>query len=959
MRVGYSDVQVRMGPGGYEIYMTNRLKVLKPEGLAIGNITNTWNPSTDDLTVNELKILRGGQVIDVLQSTKFQVIQRENQLEYSMLDGALTANLQIPGLQVGDEIELAATIRRQSAIFEGRSFNMTVFPPNASQGVYRFRLVWSDPQSPQWKLSPDLGQPVLSQHGPQHELTSELMNPKSVVVADDAPARLNVRRLIEFSGFSSWAEVSNLLSPLFDKASTLTSGSAARAEVAKIAASTTDPIARAEAALTLVQDRVRYVYVGMNGGNYRPATADETWSRRFGDCKAKTALLLALLHELGIKAEAVLVSSTGGDGADQRLPTPEVFDHVLVRATIGSRNYWLDGTRLGDTRLDSLRALTSRWGLPIRSGHADLEAIPAQPVDLPLVSVVWDIDARAGFDTPAKVRAERVLHGDDARQLANQLSALSADDLRRAIEGAWRQSDNWIEPEKVGWRYEGSRNALVLTLGGHAKLDWTGDDREGRTYQIPGAGFTPPSEMHRPKEQDQTAPWLTDFPGFRRWTTIVRLPPETRRWRWSYSAAPVHELLGGVLFWRQAVLKDGVIRTTMSRRTLTPEVTAAEAQAVNDRLPKFDNNISQVFQVAVGVAPSAGEQATPAEPAAPSVKAAAAVKDQAHAEEVLGEAAVKASRLQDALAHFNAALHLEPENVGTFRERADVLDSLGLRQEALSDLDEAWRIDPLDPVTIAARAREAAAAPARRASNLSYEPWDDPATVAVVASPKDQPETAEDYVNDGTAFARQGQPDKALAAFDQAISLKPDYAEAYVGRGVVYRDKRDFDRGISDLTRAIELKPDYAEAYYGRGFAYAFRHLCSKAIDDYSHALRLNENLAPIYYSRGACYADLGLSEKAMEDFDKTIALNPQFPGVYNMVGAYYAGRQQYAKAADALSRAVAMDPKDAQSLKVLADVEEQLGHRDEAIADFRALLKLKPAMNEAKEGLARLHAAP
>ena len=43
-------------------------------------------------------------------------------------------------------------------------------------------------------------------------------------------------------------------------------------------------------------------------------------TRRFGDCKAKTALLLAVLAELGIQAEPVLVDSQGGDGANGDCP---------------------------------------------------------------------------------------------------------------------------------------------------------------------------------------------------------------------------------------------------------------------------------------------------------------------------------------------------------------------------------------------------------------------------------------------------------------------------------------------------------------------------------------------------------------------------------------------------------------------------------------------------------------
>ena len=65
-------------------------------------------------------------------------------------------------------------------------------------------------------------------------------------------------------------------------------------------------------ALALVQEKVRYLLIEMNGGGYRPTNADVTWSRRYGDCKAKTVLLIALLRELGVAARPVLVSMCTG-----------------------------------------------------------------------------------------------------------------------------------------------------------------------------------------------------------------------------------------------------------------------------------------------------------------------------------------------------------------------------------------------------------------------------------------------------------------------------------------------------------------------------------------------------------------------------------------------------------------------------------------------------------------------
>lgn len=99
-----------------------------------------------------------------------------------------------------------------------------------------------------------------------------------------------------------------------------------------------------------MQDKISYLANGMAGGNYLPQSPQETWDYRYGDCKAKTYLLLAMLRDLGIDGEAALVRSNGGDAVAELLPMASSFDHVIVRARIAGRNYWLDGTSAG-TRL--------------------------------------------------------------------------------------------------------------------------------------------------------------------------------------------------------------------------------------------------------------------------------------------------------------------------------------------------------------------------------------------------------------------------------------------------------------------------------------------------------------------------------------------------------------------------------------------------------------------------------
>ena len=85
------------------------------------------------------------------------------------------------------------------------------------------------------------------------------------------------------------------------------------------------------------------IEVGM--GRRRPSPAGEVFRRRYGDCKDKSVLLTAMLRAGGVKASPALVSTSHGPVVVTMLPSPTVFDHVIV--AVGPPNdptYWIDPT---------------------------------------------------------------------------------------------------------------------------------------------------------------------------------------------------------------------------------------------------------------------------------------------------------------------------------------------------------------------------------------------------------------------------------------------------------------------------------------------------------------------------------------------------------------------------------------------------------------------------------------
>jgi hypothetical protein len=340
--------------------------------------------------------------------------------------------------------------------------------------------------------------------------------------------------------------------------------------------------------LELVQQQVRYIYVGLDGGNYKPATADETWTRRYGDCKAKTALLLALLRELGIEAEPVLANNSGtDDGLDARLPSPGMFNHVLVRARIDGASYWLDGTLPPVARADTRPALPYRWVLPLAANGQQLEAVPWKPASQPDLIQVYEMDASAGFDKPARIALTTIQRGIKGLAEYVQLSAVTKDQLVSAFRGQLTGGSNWNAVDSVDYRYDPVSHASILKITGAGPVDWQRDGAE-RSLSVPGGGFYPPERRQRAPDQDQQAPYYDD-PTYTCYVTTVRLPADTVASKWSYNTS-INTVMYGRRFYRTWHRDDGAIQMIRGSRTEELEVPAAEAQRDNTRLAAFDNS---------------------------------------------------------------------------------------------------------------------------------------------------------------------------------------------------------------------------------------------------------------------------------------------------------------------------------------------------------------------------------
>jgi transglutaminase-like putative cysteine protease len=93
-----------------------------------------------------------------------------------------------------------------------------------------------------------------------------------------------------------------------------------------------DFMERIQKVAAFMQQQIRYVGIEIGIGGYIPHSAEEVYRNRYGDCKDKATLMIAMLDAVGVRATWVLVDSERGV-VDPKLPSM-MANHMIAAIEI-------------------------------------------------------------------------------------------------------------------------------------------------------------------------------------------------------------------------------------------------------------------------------------------------------------------------------------------------------------------------------------------------------------------------------------------------------------------------------------------------------------------------------------------------------------------------------------------------------------------------------------------------
>ncbi len=871
------DWQHRLEDGVVTSYTDAVTRIDNPQSaMEAGTISLSWLPDKGDLTIHRVEIMREGTTIDVVSGqSEFEVLRREQGLERRLLDGQLTATLAIPGLQVGDVLRITHSITTEDqALGDEMQVLQQLWTRPWQVGFARTIVSWPEDEQVYWSAEDHarLGEPVLE----DGYRTLEVILPLAEMpdMPHDAPSRFTRSPVLRVGTYESWSELSRTMQPHFAKAAQVAPDSEVAAQARDIMDRTSDPRERTALAVRLVQDEISYLLNGLDGGNYLPQSAEDTWAKRYGDCKAKSVLLHALLTRMGIESQTVLVSTRGGDAIPELLPIPGNFDHMIVRAKIDGMDYWLDGTSTA-TRLTNLAEVPPfHYALPLTREGADLVAMTQRDKPWPDVEMQAVSDYSAGLDLPAPFELTITMYGPAGASLRKAVDEVNEDSLRQIGKSFTSNSGEGSAISSVQIDYDTEAAAGTISIRGIAPSEFEWDD--GKLVLDPDLAPDSAFDANRAKPEWRNIPVATAGPSRSRISGRLLLPEEVSGFVYDGAGRIDADFANTRIVGSTTLETNALVGET--------EVFQALGEVSSDRLPEIKREVRRLTSEQnrlIAPADVRWRWELDREELGRRVATLREVYADAIAfadDDDYGPRSERATFLaqifffEEALADLNILVE-EDTSAWVLNRRAGVLRSLGRQEDAIEDLERSYDLEPeigtalllAENMAYAGRAGDALelleTLPVTDSDSGSYS--NIYSIVAGLAGRTDLAmtklaEEASENATDGWVLNAdcwyRGLFEQALeTALDvctRAIERADNSAAILDSRALVHYRLGDHAAAIADLDSALELNPAQSASYYLRGLVRLARG-DRGGRQDIAIGLRMSPELADTYARHG------------------------------------------------------------------------------------------------------------
>ena len=196
----------------------------------------------------------------------------------------------------------------------------------------------------------------------------------------------------------------------------------------------------------------------------------------------------------------------------------------------------------------------------------------------------------------------------------------------------------------------------------------------------------------------------------------------------------------------------------------------------------------------------------------------------------------------------------------------------------------------------------------------------------------------------GETALQQNQPDLAIAAYDEALTVHPQDAEATLGLAQAYVKAKNISAAEQEFQQVLNQSPNNVDAIAGLAFLRVQEKKFDEAATLFDKANKLVPNRADLqqgykdakYWSlmqHGAAEMNAGHADAAIADYHQALAIRPGAADALHGVAGATERTRNYAQAAQAYQQLTTAAPDDPQNWLGLMRVQLLAKHAKDAIA--------------------------
>ncbi|MEA2491918.1 MAG: hypothetical protein QOH21_3710, partial [Acidobacteriota bacterium] len=306
-------------------------------------INAAWAPWYQEKPVIQARVItKDGSVHMLDEKALVEAASPEESLDIFSDNRVIRAPL--PAVATGSVVEQLITYRSKESLYDGASSDVFFF--GSFKPVHRARFIVDAPASLALKL--------INRTSPQIEPKREEKDGRVLLTIEggpfaaadhfewDLPYDVAPLPWVGVSTASSWGELAKRYTEIVDRQI----ANAGLEKVTKEAIGDTkdrrEVIARA---LAYIQKRVRYAGVEVGESSVVPRPPQTVLGNRYGDCKDKATLLVAMLRQAGLSAHVALLRAGEDFDVPRDLPGLGMFNHAIVVVDgEGFTPIWVDPT---------------------------------------------------------------------------------------------------------------------------------------------------------------------------------------------------------------------------------------------------------------------------------------------------------------------------------------------------------------------------------------------------------------------------------------------------------------------------------------------------------------------------------------------------------------------------------------------------------------------------------------